>query len=161
MQAQVLRGKKIIVNEDLPFLILRSDFFESMFSSLLRYGSAGSVMIFNLGKEQGVEVVKDVISTIPSGEKEDIGKDLLSRVFLKLGAMGWGKFELIPEDQKSRFKIKVRNSPFLRNIKTVREGGGSYIRGLLTGVSSEIFEKDVLIKDVKEDSTNSMFILES
>ena len=130
---------------DLPFILLKPSFFNLMFDSLLKsYGSAGISMIFAMGRERGIGEVREYRKEFSQFSMSLSKRELLNRVFLRLNQMGWGKYDIGDYNPDSNiFTIDMKFNPLVVKCGSNSNGSCAFIQGLLSGVVSEVFEKEV------------------
>jgi hypothetical protein len=92
----MLRERQSKINlrsfEHPPFIMMRSDFLERMFDSLIKtYHSAAYPMIFTMGNESGVEEVKLIREEYLRINERYMKSELLGLVLDRFAKLGWGR----------------------------------------------------------------------
>jgi predicted hydrocarbon binding protein len=145
MQVGDLERNEVLVRKAFPFLLMRSDFFAKMFDSLIKsYGSAGDAMIFAIGKDLGVDMVKDLATGVTRFGETVSEREILEKALLKLSDMGWGAYSVFEFDNlRKTVQIRVGSSPIVEGCSAASGGGCQFLQGLVIGVISELFEKEM------------------
>jgi predicted hydrocarbon binding protein len=145
MQVSHVIQEEQVKRKDLPFLLLKRDFFDMMFASLLRnFGPAGTSIVFGMGRDRGKEEVKEFRREYSDILMPITKKELLEKVFIRLNNMGWGKFQIKELDpDNGTLRINVGMNPFADKCGLEIKGGCIFLQGLITGVVSESFDKEV------------------
>jgi hypothetical protein len=143
-----LEQREVVTRKDFPFLLLRSDFFNKMFESLIKnYGQAGKAMMFSMGRDLGAGKVKELMDSAQWFDAPQSESEIIDKVFVKLNHMGWGRFHVESFDPfKKHLQLSVRSTPFIEK-NSADSNGYPFLQGVIVGITSEIFEKEMSISD--------------
>lgn len=132
-------------HKDLSILIIKSDSFEKMIGSLTRsFGASGSSIIYIMGKENGVNEVKQLREELKSIEYRATKKDLLEKVLLRISNLGWGKISLDNYDSFERtVDVRVKHNPFQLDCSKKEKNGCLFLHGYIAGLVSEAMEEEM------------------
>jgi len=149
MQVQRLNELGTATKIDIPYLILRRDFFAMMFDPLMKiYGSAGASMIYAMGKDSGESEVRQFVEDNKEYAPRITKRELLDRVFQRFNQMGWGGIVVEEFDGiNKKVRIIVNQNPFIDKFKSELNGGIFFLRGLLVGITSEVLEEELSLSD--------------
>jgi len=127
------------------FIMMRPDFLERMFDSLIRvYHSAAYPIILTMGKESGVEEVKLLREEYLRTNESYAKNEFLDLVLDRFAKLGWGRIAVDKlSTQDDGVKIDVSFNSLIKECGSETKGGCVFLQGLLAGIASEVMEEDV------------------
>ena len=127
------------------FIMMRPDFLERMFDSLIRvYHSAAYPIILTMGKESGAEEVKLMREEYLRINESYTKNELLDLVLDRFAKLGWGRISVDKlTTQDKGVKIDVSFNSLIQECGAETKGGCVFLQGLLSGIASEVMEEEM------------------
>ncbi len=123
-------------------LVISSESFLNLLSSLVNnFGSAGESMVFQMGRENGINFCRGII-----GKIDDSGKsleDLFNLVLEKASEVGWARMianEFNP--QTGSIKVVLQDNAFKDFCLAINLPQCFFLRGYLSGIIKELTNVD-------------------
>ena len=113
-----------------------------------RLGTGGEAMLYHIGREVGVEGARDI-----NQNAERIGvKDLRDKleIGMLLQCLGYAIPEMVEFSEEPPYlKIRLQNSIECELGRGAGKPFSHYVRGMITGYTSELFQRDLLAEETR------------
>jgi predicted hydrocarbon binding protein len=130
-----------------------------MFTPLIRHlQTSGYPIIYTMGRESGVQEVRQLREEQTTLNTPLIKREILEKALNRLSQMGWGKITLTQYSFiDGGVSISIKFNPFTEECKSKTKTSCIFLRGLISGITSEILEEDMQFSNpicqVTEDET--------
>jgi predicted hydrocarbon binding protein len=141
------------------FVIMSHSFMENMFTPLIRYlQNSGYPMIYSMGRESGIREAKQLQNERSALNAPLLKQEMLEKSLNRISQMGWGKITLTNYSfDNGGISIKIKFNPFTEECDSKINTSCTFLRGLISGITSEILEQDMqfstpICQAIKEDT---------
>lgn len=128
-----------------PFIIMSHSFIDSMFTPIIRYlQNSGYPIIFSMGRESGTNVANEIRKEQANLNTPLVKEEVLEKALNRVSQMGWGKITLTQYSfTEGGISIKIKFNPFTDECNSKTNSSCTFLRGLISGLTSEILEQDM------------------
>ena len=114
-----------------------------------RLGTGGEAMLYHIGREVGVEGARDINQNAERIGVKDL-RDKLEIGMLLLQCLGYAIPEMVEFSEEPPYlKIRLQNSIECELGRGAGKPFSHYVRGMITGYTSEIFQRDLLAEETR------------
>jgi len=114
-----------------------------------RLGTGGEAMLYHIGREVGVEGARDINQNAERIGVKDL-RDKLEIGMLLLQCLGYAIPEMVEFSEEPPYlKIRLQNSIECELGRGAGKPFSHYVRGMITGYTSELLQRDLLAEETR------------
>jgi len=132
-----------------PFILMSHTFLDSMFTPIIRFlQNSGYPIIYSMGRESGTTVANEIRKEQANLNTPLVKEEVLEKALNRVSQMGWGKITLTQYGfTEGGMSIKIKFNPFNEECRSKTNSSCTFLRGLISGITSEVLEQDMQFSD--------------
>jgi predicted hydrocarbon binding protein len=132
-----------------PFILISHTFLENMFTPLIKFlQNSGYPIIYSMGRESGIQEVRQLREEQNDLDTHLVKREMLEKALNRLSQMGWGKITVAQYGfVDGEINIKIKFNPFTQECRSETKTSCTFLKGLISGIASEILEEDMQFSD--------------